>query len=487
MMRVIFLLLLSSIAFQSNSQTWNNYLQKRFKSYGIWADSILLVPNDTSLNKTGFAIKGSTAYIGDGVKWTAITGGNAGAYDSLLKLNNTWLGVNKFNRQIEVDSLKGAGTLYITGNLETSDDIKAGRRLQAGKSLVRNGIFRFYNFNHNYRTDLQGDSMLTSNVDLLLPSSSGKLALTTDIAPVDTTVVKTVVSARNDSLVLTAAINSKPNFGDVRDIVRDSLLIPKDTLLAHNTRILANQNAINSLDALVVKLGGSQTITGAKTTTNLLTINADNLGTTQDYTKGLMLSNTTAATFSVPNQYSPALVFNSQIYGYTTNSFTGATNGSFPVSWKLEQRPVSGETSIWNNKLVISHKEGNSSWQDIGEFNKDGFTGNLNANIITTGGVGNMGKYQVRRSSNGNVMGSFSAENAGISLLSWFSGFFIFENSVSDIVFQANPNSGTRYKGDKGLFLADYTVANASSASRLAVIGNTTIGENVAAPTNVLS
>lgn len=82
MMRVIFLLLVSSIALQSKSQTWNNYLQKRFKSYGIWADSVLLVPNDTSLNKTGFAIKGSTAYIGDGVKWTAITGGSS-VVDSL--------------------------------------------------------------------------------------------------------------------------------------------------------------------------------------------------------------------------------------------------------------------------------------------------------------------------------------------------------------------------------------------------------------------
>jgi len=204
-------------------------------------DSNMLVY--TRYDTTMWMLKGGLT----NANWSVFsTGGNAGAYDSLLKLNNTWLGVNKFNRQIEVDSLKGAGTLYITGNLENSSDIKAGRRLQAGKSLVGNGIFRFYNYNHNYRTDLQGDSMLTSNVDLLLPSSSGKLALTTDIAPVDTTVVKTVVSARNDSLVLTAAINSKPNFGDVRDIVRDSLLIPKDTLLAHNTRILANTNAANT-------------------------------------------------------------------------------------------------------------------------------------------------------------------------------------------------------------------------------------------------
>ena len=98
MMRVIFLLLVSSIAFKSQSQTWNNYLQKRFKSYGIWADSILLVPNDTTVNKNGFAIKGTTAYIGNGTKWTAISGGSTPVTNGL----------------VQVDSIRATDTLEVT-------------------------------------------------------------------------------------------------------------------------------------------------------------------------------------------------------------------------------------------------------------------------------------------------------------------------------------------------------------------------------------
>jgi len=182
MMRVIFLLLLSSIAFQSNSQTWNNYLQKRFKSYGIWADSILLVPNDTSLNKTGFAIKGSTAYIGDGVKWTAITGGSSvvdslvyatkanviKVRDSLLAADNFWSGENRFSNILKVDN-----------------QIKVG--LESGTT----GSIKFYNQVHTNTATIFASDTLATDVDIELPTSSGKLALTTDIAIVDTSIIST--------------------------------------------------------------------------------------------------------------------------------------------------------------------------------------------------------------------------------------------------------------------------------------------------------
>ena len=223
-------------------------------------DSNMLVY--TRYDTTMWMLKGGLT----NANWSVFsTGGNAGAYDSLLKLNNTWLGVNKFNRQIEVDSLKAAGTLYITGNLENSSDIKAGRRLQAGKSLVGNGIFRFYNYNHNYRTDLQGDSMLTSNVDLLLPSSSGKLALTTDIAIVDTSIISTkaYVNYKDDiqrgfiDLRKLESDSSADNGYTSRGRLKqygDSLSasqavlngVQNDTLTSHNTRILANTNAANT-------------------------------------------------------------------------------------------------------------------------------------------------------------------------------------------------------------------------------------------------
>ena len=53
------------------------YSSKYLKAPGFIADSSFKAPSDTTVNKTGFAVKGTTAYIGDGVKWTAITGGSS--------------------------------------------------------------------------------------------------------------------------------------------------------------------------------------------------------------------------------------------------------------------------------------------------------------------------------------------------------------------------------------------------------------------------
>jgi len=183
MMRVIFLLLLSSIAFQSKSQTWNNYLQKRFKSYGIWADSILLVPNDTSLNKTGFAIKGSTAYIGDGVKWTAITGGSS-VVDSLVY-------ATKANVIKVRDSLLAADN-FLSGVNTFSNILKVDNQIKVGVENVTTGSIKFYNqFHTNTATIFASDTLATGDVGIELPTSSGKLALTTDIAIVDTSIIST--------------------------------------------------------------------------------------------------------------------------------------------------------------------------------------------------------------------------------------------------------------------------------------------------------
>lgn len=550
MMRVIFLLLVSSIALQSKSQTWNNYLQKRFKSYGIWADSILLVPNDTSLNKTGFAIKGSTAYIGDGVKWTAITGGSSSVdslvyatwlrlykvRDSLLAANNTWLGVNKFNRQIEVDSLKGAGTLYITGNLENSADIKAGRRLQAGKSLVGNGIFRFYNYNHNYRTDLQGDSMLTSNVDLLLPSSSGKLALTTDIAPVDTSIISTkaYVDYKDDI---------QQGFIDMRKLDADSIAwtgyatrarlqqqldsagaaqavingVQNDTLTSHNTRILANQNATNTnaaninlkvniadtasmlagykvasiltsgtlddarLSSNVALLNTAQTITADKTTTALFTANANNLGTTQDETKGVTLSNESASTVGTPNQISPALILKGSVWN-TGPSLYGIAAGANTTKWKIENTSLSGNTALnMDNYLDISMAWGSNGYTRIGRFTKAGLETNLFQNTLTLGQPGNAGILVLNRSSGGSI-GSITGQSAGISI----SSAQIFFMTSGYVQLASGLSQGSRFSMTTGLLIQPDANAAANSASRLSVIGNASIGANVAAPTNGL-
>jgi hypothetical protein len=40
----------------------------------MWADSVARIPSDTTVNKTGIAVKGTTMYIGNGVRWTAVSG-----------------------------------------------------------------------------------------------------------------------------------------------------------------------------------------------------------------------------------------------------------------------------------------------------------------------------------------------------------------------------------------------------------------------------
>ena len=288
MMRVIFLLLVSSIALQSKSQTWNNYLQKRFKSYGIWADSILLVPNDTSLNKTGFAIKGSTAYIGDGVKWTAITGGSSvvdslvyatkakviKVRDSLLAADNFWSGVNTFLTTLNV-----------------SNDLQLG----AANASYGNAIF--YNANNSNKVQIFSSDTLATDVDIELPTSSGKLALTTDIAIVDTSIISTkaYVNYKDDiqqtfidyrkldddssgwtGYATRARLQQQFDSAKVAQAVING--VQNDTLNSHKTQILANTNAANTNAANInLKVNKSGDVITGRFTTQSLVLNKDSI------------------------------------------------------------------------------------------------------------------------------------------------------------------------------------------------------------------
>ena len=257
-MRVIFLLLVSSIALQSKSQTWNNYLQKRFKSYGIWADSVLLLPSDTTINKAAksLAVKNGNLYIANGTYWTEISGGSSvvdslvyatkanviKVRDSLLAADNFWSGENRFSNILKVDN-----------------QIKVG--LESGTT----GSIKFYNQVHTNTATIFASDTLATDVDIELPTSSGKLALTTDIAIVDTSIISTkaYVNYKDDI---------QQGFIDMRKLDADSIAwtgyatrarlqqqfdsanaaqavingVQDDSLLIHNTRILANQNAANT-------------------------------------------------------------------------------------------------------------------------------------------------------------------------------------------------------------------------------------------------
>ena len=73
MTRALFLLF-SLISFKAFSQTPVVYQGVGIRMKQMWADSVARIPSDTTVNKTGIAVKGTTLYIGNGVFWTAVTG-----------------------------------------------------------------------------------------------------------------------------------------------------------------------------------------------------------------------------------------------------------------------------------------------------------------------------------------------------------------------------------------------------------------------------
>ena len=88
--------------------------------------------------------------------------------DSLLAADNFWSGENRFSNILKVDN-----------------QIKVG--LESGTT----GSIKFYNQSHTNTATIFASDTLATDVDIELPTSSGKLALTTDIAIVDTSIIST--------------------------------------------------------------------------------------------------------------------------------------------------------------------------------------------------------------------------------------------------------------------------------------------------------
>ena len=325
---------------------------------------------------------------------------------------------------------------------------------------------------------------MAKDVGIELPTSSGKLALTTDIAIVDTSIISTkdYVNYKDDI---------QQGFIDMRKLDADSIAwtgyatrarlqqqmdsasaaqavingVQDDSLLIHNTRILANQNAANTNaaninlkvniadtasmlagykvasiltsgtldDARLVSnvnlLNATQTITADKTTTALFTANANNLGTTQDETKGVTLSNESASTVGTPNQISPALILKGSVWN-TGTSLYGIAAGANTTKWKIENTSLSGNTiNNMDNYLDISMAWGSNGYTRIGRFTKAGLETNLFQNTLTLGQPGNAGTLILNRSSGGEI-GSISGQPSGLNIQGGFIlEYFSFINS----------------------------------------------------------
>jgi hypothetical protein len=286
MKKIIFILsLIVSIAHaQSDTVRYNrsaNY-GEIFRRVKAWN---LLLPTDTTNFKHGFAGIGTTAYIGNGSKWTAISGGSS-VVDSLIYA--TWRRLYKVVDSVNLKYSENIGNtnLRLTGDRSLSGwdlytfkfdstrgfkiasilgdlfDIQSSGQLTIQTSnaaendvptrVTISGQEDTATFTFTERTKIKAEKVNPNNgsaYKILVRNNSSNDVEYVDAVNVDTTNrttgIRSNARAIGDSLVLSAAINAKPNFGDIRDHIRDSL------------------NAFNRLRAGTSAGGVFQTNTGA--------------------------------------------------------------------------------------------------------------------------------------------------------------------------------------------------------------------------------
>lgn len=222
-MRIIVFFLLISLGVKAqDTSRWNKAPNFGMIFDRLKASKIFLPPTDTTFNKFGLATIGTTVYIGNGVRWTAVSGSGS--------------------------SVNFADSIDFTGS-------SSGQylRINPGGSGLKKYDFAF----------VGGIVSLTGNAPVVVTGSGNSRDIGVDTVNRPIGLV-TLGKWAKDSAITAAAINAKPNFGDIRATVADSLnvlreklrldsiananvnAVQTDSLLAHNTRILANQNLANT-------------------------------------------------------------------------------------------------------------------------------------------------------------------------------------------------------------------------------------------------
>jgi len=202
----LFIVIVGYSQIPTPSQAWGNSFKRLFITQG-----------DTVTTKIagGLQVINGVLYIADGTKWAMVTGGSS--TDSLTFA--TWRKLYQVNDSMKVvyNSLYNFTNGYglNKSSLTFSVDTTAiQKKLSAGTGIAISG-------NTIYNTG----STSTGRVY----AGNGLANVNDSTLKADTSILKTVLSAQNDSLTLAAAINAKPNFGDVRDIVRDSSFIKRSS------------------------------------------------------------------------------------------------------------------------------------------------------------------------------------------------------------------------------------------------------------------
>ena len=381
------------------------------------------------------------------------------------------------------------GLLTLQSSNASEDDIPTRVTLSAQEDTAT--------FTFTESTKIKAEKINPNNgsaYKILVRNESSKLVEYVDAVTIDTNDVATrgYVNYKDDQQQtfidfrkldvdssLWTGYTSRARTQQIVDSIKAKDLIRDDTLTAHNAAILANQNAINTLDALTVKLAGSQTITGDKVSTGLTTARANSLGASLNANKGLRLENLTATTSGTPLENSPSLYLRGNVWN-TGASSGGIQAGDNPIEWSMNTSGLSGNTvNNMDAYLDLNMRWGSNSPVRIARFTKAGLETNLFQNNLTLGQPGNSGILTLNRSSGG-ATGFIIGDPAGIRI----TAAQIFLTTAGYIQLSSSVSFGSRFSMSTGLLIQPDANAAANSASRLSVIGNASIGANVAAPTN---
>jgi hypothetical protein len=132
--------------------------------------------------------------------------------------------------------------------------------------------------------------------------------------------------------------------------------------------------------------GGFLPLTGGTLSGDLLinnalqTIEVDNIQTSQVTNKGLLLTNTTAATNVLPVQYSPAIYFSGQAYQ------SGGAIGSKNVQFRQFAAPQNGASSV-NATLLFQSNTNGSGWLTRASITDTGLLSVAQAQIGTAASI----------------------------------------------------------------------------------------------------
>jgi hypothetical protein len=133
--------------YRSNDYGWS---QKRFQ-----AREAMVIPTDTTNNKLGIARKGSSLFIGNGVKWSAITGGSGGGLDSVTVSSDSlfyWAGGSSYFITNLATAAAGGDTTIFNTVIDTTGQSNQ-RVLFAKNNKISSDSKLYYNETGKLTTD----------------------------------------------------------------------------------------------------------------------------------------------------------------------------------------------------------------------------------------------------------------------------------------------------------------------------------------------